>query len=181
MSSAPDRVLAPYAPLAAYEEQARAFLHASKAKSTLRAYRADWNDFSGWCGAHGLPALPATPETVAYYLTARAATHRPATLQRRLTVITKAHQAAGHPSPATTQHAAVGEILKGIKRTLGTAQQGKEPLFTAELRQMIAALPANLQGARDRALLVIGFAGGFRRSELVSLDVPTSRRPRTAW
>ena len=63
------------------------------------------------------------------------------------------------------------EILKGIKRTVGTAQPGKEPLFTVDLRKMIAALPANLLGARDRALLVMGFAGGFRRSELAALDV----------
>jgi hypothetical protein len=94
------------------------------------------------------PALPETPETVAYYLTARAATHR---------------------RPRCS--AAVSEILKGIRRTLGTAQQGKEPLFTTDLRKMIATLPQNLQGARDRALLVLGFAGGFRRSELVALDL----------
>ena len=160
-----------YSSLTAYDTQARAFLRAAKAKSTLRAYRSDWNDFSTWCREHGEDALPAAPETVAYYLTARAATHKPATLQRRLTAITKAHQAAGHASPASTQHAAVSEILKGIRRTLGAAQQGKEPLFTADLRKMIAVMPANLQGARDRALLVIGFAGGFRRSELTALDV----------
>src|SRR5262249_26301365 len=99
------------------------------------------------------------------------ATHRPATLARRLTAITKAHQAAGHPSPASMQHAPVSEILKGIRRTRGTAQQGKEPIFTADLRKMMAAMPANLQGARDRARLVLAFAGGFRRSELVALDV----------
>jgi integrase len=117
-----------------------------------------------------LREFTAVPETVAYYLTALARSHKPATLQRRLTALSKAHQAAGHPSPASTQHAAVGEIFKGIKRTVGTAQPGKEPLFTLEIRKMIAALPQNLQGARDRALLVIGFAGGFRRSELAALD-----------
>jgi hypothetical protein len=157
-------------PLAEYEPQARAFLLAAKAASTLRAYWADWNHFEAWCGEHGQLALSAVPETVAYYLTALAGTHKPATLQRRLTAISKAHQAAGHPSPASTQHAAVSEILKGIKRTVGTAQPGKEPLFTVEIRKMIAALPGNLQGARDRALLVIGFAGGFRRSELAALN-----------
>jgi site-specific recombinase XerD len=170
-SSAISTALAPADSLAAYEDQARAFLQAAKAKATLRAYRSDWADFASWCREHGQPALPATPQTVAYYLTARAATHRPASLVRRLTAIAKAHQAAGYPSPASMQHAAVSEILKGIRRTFGTAQQGKEPLFTADLRKMIAALPANRQGARDRALLVLGFAGGFRRSELVALDV----------
>ena len=170
-AAASTTALQPFGSLAAYEDQARTFLRAAKANNTLRAYRSDWADFAAWCREHGQPALPATPETVAYYLTARAATHRPASLQRRLTAITKAHQAAGHPSPASTQHAAVSEILKGIRRTLGTAQQGKEPLFTTDLRKMIAALPQNLQGARDRALLVLGFAGGFRRSELVALDL----------
>jgi site-specific recombinase XerD len=158
-------------PLAAWEPQARAFLLASKAVNTLRAYRSDWNHFAAWCAAHDQPLLPAVPETVAYYLTALAGSHKPATLVRRLTAISKAHQAAGHPSPASTQHACVSEILKGIKRTVGTAQPGKEPLFTVEIRRMIDALPGNLQGARDRALLVIGFAGGFRRSELAALDV----------
>ena len=80
------------------------------------------------------------------------------------------HQAAGHPSPASTQHACVSEILKGIKRTVGTAQPGKEPLFAAEIRKMVDTLPPNLQGARDRALLVLGFAGGFRRSELAAIS-----------
>lgn len=160
-----------WTPLSTYRPQARAFLLAAKASNTLRAYRSDWNHFALWCEEHGQASLPSVPETVAYYLTALAGTHKPATLVRRLTAISKAHQAAGHPSPASTQHASVSEILKGIKRTLGTAQPGKEPLFTADLRKMIAALPDNPQGARDRALLVMGFAGGFRRSELAALNV----------
>lgn len=161
----------PEPPFAALEGQARAFLLAAKARNTLRAYRSDWNHFVAWCEEHRQTVLPAVPETVAFYLTALAATHKPATLQRRLTAITKAHQAAGHPSPASTQHASVSEILKGIKRTFGTAQPGKTPLFTADIRRMLVALPDSLQGGRDRALLVLGFAGGFRRSELIALDV----------
>jgi site-specific recombinase XerD len=173
LPAAPDSpaAIALRSPLSVWEPQARAFLLASKAVNTLRAYRADWNHFSAWCGAHEQVSLPAVPETVAYYLTALAGSHKPATLVRRLTAISKAHQAAGHPSPASTQHACVSEILKGIKRTVDTAQPGKEPLFTTEIRKMIGALPGNLQGARDRALLVIGFAGGFRRSELAAFDV----------
>jgi hypothetical protein len=90
---------------------------------------------------------PEVDRAASSYLTALAGTHKPASLQRRLTAISKAHQAAGHPSPASTQHAAVSEIFKGIKRTVGPAQPGKEPLFTLESRKMIAALPGNLQGA----------------------------------
>jgi integrase len=105
------------------------------------------------------------------YLTALAADHKPASLTRKLTSITKAHQAAGFPSPATMQHAVVSETLKGIRRTLGTAQPGKEPLLTADVLKMLDALDDGLLGCRDRALLLVGFAGGFRRSGLANLDV----------
>ena len=151
--------------------RAEEFVRAAKAPATLRAYRSDWNHFSGWCDQHRLAALPASPETVAWYLTALAATHRPATMTRRLTAIGKAHQIAGHPSPATMQQPAVSETLKGIRRTLGTAQKAKAPLLTADVRRMVEALPDTLAGRRDRALLLLGFAGGFRRSELAALDV----------
>ena len=147
------------------------FLAAAKAESTRRAYRADWNHFEAWSRQHSLAALPATPETVALYITDLAASHKPSTLRRRLTVISRAHQAAGRPSPASMQQALVSETLKGIRRTLGTAQAGKRPLYTEQVRAMIRALPENLQGLRDRALLLIGFAGGFRRSELAGLAV----------
>ena len=153
------------------QQQAEEFVRAAKAPSTLRAYRSDWDHFRHWCDEHTLCPLPASPETVALYLAALAATHRPATMTRRLTAITKAHQIAGHPSPATMQQPAVSETLKGIRRTLGTAQQIKAPLLTADVRRMVEALPDNLAGRRDRALLLLGFAGGFRRSELAALDV----------
>ena len=153
------------------QHQAEDFVRAAKAPSTLRAYRSDWEHFVGWCRQHTLCALPTTAETVALYLTALAATHRPATITRRLTAITKAHQIAGHPSPATMQQAVVSETLKGIRRTLGTAQHTKTPLLTADVRRMLDTLPDTLAGCRDRALLLLGFAGGFRRSELAALNV----------
>ena len=156
--------------LALLQQQAEQFLRAAKAPSTLRAYRSDWEHFQRWCEQHSLCPLPASPETVALYLTALAATHRPATMTRRLTAITKAHQIAGEPSPATMQQPAVSETLKGIRRTLGTAQHTKAALLTADIRRMLDALPDTLAGCRDRALLLLGFAGGFRRSELAALD-----------
>jgi integrase len=127
-----------------------------------------------WCGTSRYAArqraceLPAAPEAVALYLTARAETCKTSTLQRRLSSISQAHQAANLESP--TQNAAVSAVWAGIRRAKGTAQQGKAPCVTADLRQMIEALPDNLLGVRDRALLLIGFAGAFRRSELVSLN-----------
>ncbi|MGA2435370.1 MAG: site-specific integrase [Bryobacteraceae bacterium] len=151
--------------------QAQAFISAAKAPATRKAYRSDWQQFDRWCSEHGLISLPASPETVTLYLAALAASHRPATLQRKLTSISKAHQAAGYPSPATMQHAAVSETLKGIRRTFGTAQPGKEPLLTADILKMLDSLPESPLGLRDRALLLIGYAGGFRRSELAAITV----------
>ncbi len=95
-------------------ERARAFLRASKATSTLRAYRSDWAHFVAWCAGRGATSLPSHPETVALYLVALAATHRPATITRRLTSIAKAHAAAGHPNPATTDHIVVAETLARV-------------------------------------------------------------------
>ena len=152
-------------------QQAREFAAAAKANNTLRAYQADWRDFHEWCEAHQLASLPALPQTVALYLTDRAATLKASSLARRLTTINRAHQAAGQPSPATMQNAIVSEVWKGIKRKKGTAQHGKKPLLTPDLRRIIADLPADLRGQRDRALLLAGFAGGFRRSELAALRV----------
>ncbi len=149
-------------------EQARAFLRASKAESTLRAYRSDWKHFASWCDGRGTSSLPASPETVALYLVALAATHRPATITRRLTSIAKVHAAAGEPNPATTQHIVVAETLQGIRRTLGTAQPGKTPLLTADVVKVLAHVPAGNMGKRDRALLLIGYTGGLRRSELAA-------------
>jgi integrase len=108
---------------------------------------------------------------VALYLTSLAATRKAATIRRRLTAIGQAHRAAGHSSAASTHHALVSETLKGIRRTIGVAQTGKRPLLTEQVRAIIRALPGDLQGLRDRALLLIGFAGGFRRSELAGLTV----------
>ena len=172
MSSVP--VLAPQTALVAVQDahdKARQFVQNAKASSTVRAYRSDWHDFETWCSASGLTSLPAEPGTVALYLAARADTLKPATLGRRLAAIAKAHQAAGHESPCSMRHAAVSEVLKGIRRTKGTAQACKAPLLAAQLIRALANMRTDLVGVRDRALLLIGFSGAFRRSELVALDV----------
>ena len=149
--------------------RARAYVQAAKAPSTLRAYRSDWRDFERWCAGRGAVSMPAVPETVALYLAALAEDHRPATLGRRLTSIAKAHEAAGFPSPATVKHAAVGETLKGIRRVHGTAQVGKAPLVTADMQKVVAHTTERLLELRDRALLLVGYCGGVRRSELAAL------------
>jgi integrase len=156
--------------------RAREYIGAAKSASTLRAYRADWRHFEAWCRQEGLSALPAAPDTVALYLAGMAASFRPSTLTRRLTSINKVHRAAGHPPPALMAHLSVGETLKGIRRVHGTGRTGKRPLFTEDLRTMIDALPQGPIGARDRALLLMGFAGAFRRSELAALRVEDVRQ-----
>jgi len=151
------------------EERARHYARESRAANTRRAYRSDWADFTAWCQAHGRTALPATPETLVLYLSDRADTLKTLTLQRRLTAIAQAHKAADLDSP--TADRAVRRVMTGIRRQKGTAQVGKTPAITREIRAMVEHLPPTLRGQRDRALLLLGFAGAFRRSEIVSLDV----------
>lgn len=151
-------------------DQARDYAGQAKAANTLRAYRSDWGDFTAWCGAHGLEPLPASPETVALYLAALVdAGRKTSTLRRRLSAISQAHQAAGLESP--TRDGRVRLVWSGIRRTHGTAQVGKSPAVTADIRAMVGTLGESLAGVRDRALLLVGFAGALRRSELVGLDV----------
>lgn len=173
--SASAKTLACVAPdgaeLARLTSQAAEYIRAGKASATLRAYRSDWRHFDSWCHEHGFLALPAAPETVAFYLGEFGSRQAAATLTRRLTSINKVHRAAGHPAPALMQHLPVGETLKGIRRTHGTEQTPKQPLFTENLRAMIDRLPNSAIGVRDRALLLIGFAGALRRSELVNVRV----------
>ena len=102
------------------------FVRAAKAPSTLRADRSDWRDFESWCHRYRLNPLPADPKTVALYIADLAACRASATIVRRLTSVTKAHQTAGYTeSPASARQGIVGETLKGIKRTIGTAQKGR--------------------------------------------------------
>jgi site-specific recombinase XerD len=161
----------PNTALASVVDKARQFAANSKAKNTIRAYQADWEHFRGWCAEYQACALPATPATVALYIADLASTAKVATITRRLAAISKAHQAAGCESPCTMKHAAVKEVLDGIKRTKTTAQTGKAALLTDSLRSLMRAIPDSLLGKRDAALLLLGFAGGFRRSELVALTI----------
>jgi integrase len=152
--------------------KAKRFVASAKSPATLKAYRNDWRDFETWCRMHNLPPLPSTPEIIALYISDRASTHAVGTITRRLTAITKAHQAVGHKeSPASTHHFIVGETLKGIRRALGTKQNGKAPLLSEDIRRIVASSPDRMLGLRDSALILVGFAGAFRRSELAQILV----------
>jgi integrase len=150
-------------------QQVRDFIRASKAESTIRGYRADWRAFCGWCESHGLCPLPASPETVASYIAECAARLKVGSIQRRLNAIAEAHKAVGLDSP--THHPMVTNTMKGIRRTKGTAPAQKTPTLTDDIRAMVDATATGIIGVRDRAMVLLGFAGAFRRSELVALDV----------
>jgi integrase len=146
------------------------FIHASIAPGTRRVYRRNWADFASWCERYGLAPLPATPDAVALYVADLAATRKPATLTLRLSAISQAHQAAGYESP--THAASVRKTMAGVRRTLGAAPVTKAPITVTDLQRITGGhLRPGIRGTRDRALLLIGFAGAFRRSELVSLNV----------
>jgi integrase len=165
-------------------DQVRAHVENSTAKNTRRAYLTDWKDFYAWCEAHGHTALPATPNTVAFYITDLAARGswlsrdiekdcKPCmvpTIVRKLAAISRQHRAAHHESPCALKNPEVKAVLSGIKRTMGTAPAGKDPLLTDDVRRLLKFTPDNLLGKRDRALLLLGFAGAFRRSELCALN-----------
>ena len=148
---------------------AKAYANEARALRTREEYAKQWATFATWCEAHGLCELPAASETVAMYLSARADQGLAvATIAQGLAAISQAHQMAGHKSPRTAP--VVRETWKGVRRRLGVAPDQKQPISAKDIRRMIDELPSGLLGLRDRALITLGFAGGFRRSELVALD-----------
>jgi site-specific recombinase XerD len=146
------------------------YAKAEKAPATRKAYATDFRLFKEWCDGKGAEALPAAPETVAAFLAAEAeAGVRPSTLGRRVAAIRYAHKLASLPTPTDAE--GVKATLRGIRRSVGAAKVRKAPALAERVRAMIAASPDTLAGKRDRALILLGFAGAFRRSELVALDV----------
>jgi len=141
-----------------------------KAAATRRAYRSDFRIFQAWCQNRGVSALPALPESVAAFLAHDVENgSRPSTLGRRVAAIRYAHKLAGHPVPTDDER--VKATMRGIRRSLGTAPRKKAPATAERIISMALAAGSDMKGLRDRALLLIGFAGAFRRSELVALNV----------
>jgi len=151
-------------------KRAAAFAKMDKAKSTRAAYRSDFVIFRAWCMSRNVNALPTSPETVAAFLASEAeAGMAAATIARRCAAIRHAHKLADFEPPTNSE--AVKATLRGIRRAIGAAPKRKAPAVAEIMRDMSRAAPAGLKGLRDRALLLLGFGGAFRRSELVALDV----------
>jgi integrase len=147
---------------------ARAYARDALAPETRRAYAADWAHFSSWCREAGCAPLPAEPAAVAAYLASLAGLYSRSALERRLAAIGHAHRLRDHEWSAG--HPAIRATLRGIHRTHRRRGRQAAALTSAELKRLVAACGGDLAGLRDRALLLLGFAGALRRAELVAVD-----------
>ncbi len=138
----------------------------SKSNNTLKAYQSDFKDFTAFCIKNGLSSIPTQPKILAIYITHLSKTSKFSTLKRRIASISVIHKLKGHY--LDTKHPIIMENLHGIKRTLGSRQIAKKPILINNLKLIVKAI--DKKKVRDKALILIGFAGGFRRSELVNID-----------
>ena len=147
-------------------------LRNSKSANTLRAYQSDFKDFSAFCVKNGLTSMPTEPKILSLYLTHLSATSKFSTLKRRIASISVIHKMKGHY--LDTKHPLIMENLHGIKRVKGSNQKAKKPILINDLKSIINVIDASNQPEnkkiRDKALILVGFSGGFRRSELVNID-----------
>ena len=147
-------------------------LKLSKANNTLRAYKSDFKDFGVFCAKHGFNSMPTEPKVVSLYLTHLSINSKISTLRRRLVSIGVVHKLKGHY--LDTKHPVIIENLMGIKRKKGSIQTGKKPILINHLKQIINTIDEEkipkIKKLRNRTLILIGFGGGFRRTELISIN-----------
>ena len=148
-------------------------LQSSKAVNTVRAYKSDFNDFGLFCVQNGFKSLPSEPKIVSLYLTYLSTKDaKMSTLKRRLVSIGVIHRLKGHY--LDTKHPSIIENIMGIKRRKGSIQKSKKPLLISHLKQLIEVIDEqkneDIKKLRDRSIILVGFSGGFRRNEIVSLD-----------
>lgn len=147
-------------------------LSVTKANHTIDAYESDWNDFCDWCRYHHQKSYPAQPETVVNYINDLADYAKASTIRRRISAISENYNASGDHVENPCRAWIVKEALIGLTRLKGTVQKGKTPIYWEEIEEMIHRMDlSSLQALRDRAVLLLGFMGAFRRSELAGLDV----------
>lgn len=149
--------------------KAEEYARASKATSTLKTYKSIWSAFTTWCVSRSLTSCPASPKTVIFYISDMANTLKPQTIKKHLAAISQVHKLAGHESPAQAE--LVRLVMQGLRRTKGTASSAKKALRVEHVRKMVAMMPVGSVGVRDKAILLLGFVTGMRRSEIVGLDV----------
>ena len=157
----------------ALKEETLLNLKNSKANNTVRAYKSDFNDFGLFCAKNGFKSLPSEPKIVSLYLTHLSTKDaKMSTLKRRLVSIGVIHRLKGHY--LDTKHPSIIENIMGIKRRKGSIQKGKKPILINHLREIIKVIDEQdkepIKKLRDRSIILIGFSGGFRRNEIVSLD-----------
>ena len=147
-------------------------LKLSKAKNTIRAYKSDFNDFVLFCSKHGMKSMPTDPKIVSLYLTYLSKQSKYSTLKRRLASINVMHRYKGHY--LDTKHPIIVENLLGIKRQIGVHQKAKKPLLFNDIKKIIKVIndsnESEFKKLRNKSLILVGFSGGFRRSELVSIS-----------
>ena len=147
-------------------------LQKTKSDNTLRAYESDWLDFYDWCNHAKLSPLPAEPETVINYINDLADNAKANTVSRRLSAISENHKAANFFEQNPCRHALVRNALDSIKREKGTMQHGKAPILMEDITELSSYFAiGDITGIRDKALVLIGFMGAFRRSELVAINI----------
>ena len=145
-------------------------LRSSKASNTLRAYKSDYKDFASFCLKNGFKPMPSEPKIISLYLTYLSKSCKFSTLKRRLASISVIHRLSGHY--IDTKHPMITENLMGIKRVKGSHQKAKKPILINELKLIVNAIDKDKNEKnrfKNRALILVGFAGGFRRSELVAI------------
>ena len=157
----------------ALQEETLLNLQSSKANNTVRAYKSDFNDFGVFCAQNGFKSLPSEPNIVSLYLTHLSTKDaKISTLKRRLVSIGVIHKLKGHY--LDTKHPLIIENIMGIKRRKGSIQKAKKPILINSLKLIINAIDKEnnqeIKKFRDRSIILIGFSGGFRRNEIVSLD-----------
>ena len=157
----------------ALQEETLLNLQNSKANNTVRAYKSDFNDFGLFCAQNGFKSLPTEPKIVSLYLTHLSTKEvKMSTLKRRLVSIGVIHKLKGHY--LDTKHPSIIENIMGIKRRKGSIQKGKKPILINHLKLLIKVIDEqkkeDIKKIRDRSIILIGFSGGFRRNEIVSLD-----------
>ena len=157
----------------ALQEETLLNLQNSKAINTVRAYKSDFNDFGIFCARNGFKSLPSNPKIVSLYLTHLSTKEtKMSTLKRRLVSIGVIHKLKGYY--LDTKHPSIIENIMGIKRRKGSIQKAKKPILIKSLKLIIDAIDQKnkqeIKKFRDRSIILIGFSGGFRRNEIVSLD-----------